>query len=126
MASVGHRHPRVVEAVRAQSERLLHGMGDVHPSEAKVALCERIAESVPLPHAQVILGQNGGDAVEAALKTALLATGRRGVLAFEGGYHGLTYGALGRHRPRRLPRPLSPPDGAFYHPPSLRPAIYPW
>ena len=94
VASVGHSHPRVVTAVRAQAEKLLHGMGDVHPSEVKVRLCERIAGLVPLPDAQVILGQNGGDAVEAALKTAVLATGRPGVLAFEGGYHGLTYGAL--------------------------------
>ena len=94
VASVGHSHPRVVAAVRAQAEKLLHGMGDVHPSEVKVRLCERIAALVPLPDAQVILGQNGGDAVEAALKTAMLATGRPGVLAFEGGYHGLTYGAL--------------------------------
>ncbi len=94
VASVGHSHPHVVAAVRAQAEKLLHGMGDVHPSEVKVRLCERVASLVPLPQAQVILGQNGGDAVEAALKTALLATGRPGVLAFAGGYHGLTYGAL--------------------------------
>ncbi len=94
VASVGHSHPKVVAAIKAQSNKLLHGMGDVHPSEVKVRLCERIAELVPLPDAQVILGQNGGDAVEAALKTAMLATGRPGLLAFEGGYHGLTYGAL--------------------------------
>ncbi len=94
VAGVGHSHPRVVAAVQAQAQKLLHGMGDVHPSEVKVALCERIATAVPLPDAQVILGQNGGDAVEAALKTAMLATGKPGVLAFEGGYHGLTYGAL--------------------------------
>ena len=94
VASIGHSHPRVVAAVRAQAEKLLHGMGDVHPSEVKVQLCERISELVPVPDAQVILGQNGGDAVEAALKTAMLVTGRPGILAFEGGYHGLTYGAL--------------------------------
>ena len=94
VASVGHTHPSVVAAVQAQAARLLHGMGDVHPSEVKVRLCERIAGLAPIPHAQVILGQNGGDAVEAALKTVMLATGRPGVLAFEGGYHGLTYGAL--------------------------------
>jgi len=94
VASVGHSHPRVVAAIEAQVQKLTHGMGDVHPSEVKVRFCERVASLVPLPHAQVVLGQNGGDAVEAALKTALLATGRPGVLAFENGYHGLTYGAL--------------------------------
>ncbi len=94
VASVGHSHPQVVRAVQHQAEKLLHGMGDVHPSEVKVQLCARLSELAPLPDAQVILGQNGSDAVEAALKTALLATGRRGVLAFDGGYHGLSYGAL--------------------------------
>ena len=94
VVGVGHNHPRVVAAVQSQAAKLLHGMGDVHPSEVKVRLCERIAGLVPLPRAQTILGQNGGDAVEAALKTAMLATGRPGVLAFENGYHGLTYGAL--------------------------------
>jgi len=94
VASVGHSHPRVVAAIEAQVKKLTHGMGDVHPSAVKVRFCERIASLVPILEAQLILGQNGGDAVEAALKTAVLATGRPGVLAFENGYHGLTYGAL--------------------------------
>ena len=113
VASVGHSHPRVVAAVRAQAEKLLHGMGDVHPSEVKVRLCERVAELVPLPHPQVILGQNGGDAVEAALKTAMLATGRPGVLAFEGGYHGLTYGALDVTARADFRAPFQPQLGGF-------------
>ena len=113
VASVGHSHPRVVAAVRAQAEKLLHGMGDVHPSEVKVRLCERVAELVPLPHPQVILGQNGGDAVEAALKTAMLATGRPGVLAFEGGYHGLTYGALDVTARADFRTPFQPQLGGF-------------
>ena len=92
VASLGHSHPRVVAAIKQQAEKLTHGMGDVHPSEVKVRFCEQVARLVPVPDAQVILGQNGSDAVEAALKTALLATGRPGVLAFENGYHGLTYG----------------------------------
>ena len=113
VASVGHSHPRVVAAVRAQAEKLLHSMGDVHPSEVKVRLCERVAELVPLPHPQVILGQNGGDAVEAALKTAMLATGRPGVLAFEGGYHGLTYGALDVTARADFRAPFQPQLGGF-------------
>ena len=113
VASVGHSHPRVVAAVRAQAEKLLHGMGDVHPSEVKVRLCERIAGLVPVPDAQVILGQNGGDAVEAALKTAMLATGRPGVLAFEGGYHGLTYGALDVTARADFRAPFRPQLGGF-------------
>ncbi|HEX5323132.1 MAG TPA: aspartate aminotransferase family protein [Capsulimonadaceae bacterium] len=91
---VGHRHPRVVAAIHEQADRLIHGMGDVHPSDVKVLLLEKIAARAPIPSAGVILGQNGSDAVEAALKTAVLATGNPGVLAFQGGYHGLSYGAL--------------------------------
>jgi 4-aminobutyrate aminotransferase / (S)-3-amino-2-methylpropionate transaminase / 5-aminovalerate transaminase len=94
VAAVGHTNPRVAAAIAEQSRRLLHGMGDVHPTAVKVELQRKIAERTPGDLGGCILGQNGGDAVEAALKTARLYTGRPGVLAFHGGYHGLTYGAL--------------------------------
>lgn len=92
-ALLGHSHPAVVGAIRAQSERMIHALGDVYPSDVKIALEARLASMAPWP-ARVILGLSGADAVEAALKTARLATGRSGVVAFEGGYHGLSYGAL--------------------------------
>jgi 4-aminobutyrate aminotransferase-like enzyme len=95
VAAVGHAHPRVVDAVTEQSERLLHGMGDVHPAAVKVALLEALAKRFPGGgEVRAILGSSGSDAVEAALKTALIATGRAGVVAFEGAYHGLGIGAL--------------------------------
>ena len=95
VANVGHAHPRVVRALAEQAERLLHGMGDVHPSRPKVELLEALAARFPGGGpARAVLGSSGSDAVEAALKTAQLATGRAGVVAFEGGYHGLSYGAL--------------------------------
>jgi 4-aminobutyrate aminotransferase/(S)-3-amino-2-methylpropionate transaminase len=92
-ASVGHAHPRVVQAVQAQSERLMHALGDMQPADVKIALLSRLQELMPEP-ARVMLGLSGSDAVEAALKTALLHTGRPGVLAFEGAYHGLAHGPL--------------------------------
>jgi 4-aminobutyrate aminotransferase len=94
VAGPGHRHPRVVEAVRRQSERLAHGMGDVHPPAVKVELLERLAELLPMEDPRIVLGTSGSEAVEVALKTARLHTGRPGVIAFTGAYHGLTYGAL--------------------------------
>jgi 4-aminobutyrate aminotransferase/(S)-3-amino-2-methylpropionate transaminase len=95
VANVGHAHPRVVRAVAEQAARLLHGMGDVHPPEVKVELLEALAARFPGGGAaRAVLGSSGADAVEAALKTAQLATGRAGVVAFEGAYHGLSYGAL--------------------------------
>ncbi|UCE84964.1 MAG: aspartate aminotransferase family protein [Deltaproteobacteria bacterium] len=95
VANAGHAHPRVVAAVAEQAGRLLHAMGDVHPAGLKVRLLETLVERFPggVP-ARAVLGSSGSDAVETALKTALLATGRAGVVAFEGAYHGLALGAL--------------------------------
>lgn len=90
----GHAEPAVAAAIDAQGTRLVHGMGDVHPSEAKVLLLERLAALMPWPDCRAVLASAGSEAVEIALKTALLATGRAGVVAFRGGYHGLTMGAL--------------------------------
>jgi 4-aminobutyrate aminotransferase-like enzyme len=95
VANAGHAHPRVVEAVQEQCERLLHAMGDVHPAAVKVELLEALARRYPGGAAcRGVLFSSGSDAVEAAIKTAMLATGRPGLLAFEGGYHGLGLGAL--------------------------------
>jgi 4-aminobutyrate aminotransferase-like enzyme len=90
----GHSHPKIVEAIGAQASKLVHGMGDVHPPEVKVRLLERLCAIAPWPEARGVLASAGSEAVEIALKTAHLATGRAGVVAFEGGYHGLTLGAL--------------------------------
>jgi 4-aminobutyrate aminotransferase/(S)-3-amino-2-methylpropionate transaminase len=94
VAAAGHANPRVTRALAEQASRLPHALGDVHPSDAKVALLERLAALAPGELGVTILASSGAEAVEAALKTAVLGTGRPGVLAFTGGYHGLTYGAL--------------------------------
>ncbi len=91
-ASVGHAHPRVVQAGARQLGRLPHAMGDAFFHPGRVELLEELCRKTGM--ARAILGSSGSDAVEAALKTACMATGRDRVLAFEGGYHGLSYGAL--------------------------------
>jgi len=93
-ASVGHAHPAVVEAVQRQAPILLHALGDLHPSARKIELLERLTALAPMDDARAALSLSGSDAVETALKTAKLATGRPGVLAFHGGYHGLSHGPL--------------------------------
>lgn len=93
-SSVGHAHPDVVAAICAQSGRLVQALGDVHPSDVKVELLERLARIAPFPDARTLLATDGADAVEIALSCARLATGRAGVIAFEGAYHGLSLGAL--------------------------------
>jgi 4-aminobutyrate aminotransferase-like enzyme len=86
------------EALRQQSVSLMHAMGDVHPARVKVELCEVLSEITfekwQGKKGKCLFGNSGFEAVEAALKTAVLATGRSGILSFEGGYHGLGYGAL--------------------------------
>jgi 4-aminobutyrate aminotransferase-like enzyme len=98
VASLGYAPPPIVAAAQDQLGRLYHAMGDVHPTAEKVALCRRLSqltfEEWGLGPGKVIVTNSGSEAVEAALKTAWLATKRRGVLAFAGGYHGLGYGAL--------------------------------
>lgn len=91
---VGHGHPAILRVLELQSARLLQALGDVFPSDAKVALLERLVALYPEPGARAIVGQSGSDAVTAALKTAALASGRPGVLAFHGAYHGLSYAPL--------------------------------
>lgn len=98
VAGLGYTPEKIVAAVQDQVAQLYHAMGDVHPSAEKAALCRRLSqltfEKWKLGAGKVILTNSGGEAVEAALKTAWLATKRRGVLAFTGSYHGLGYGAL--------------------------------
>ncbi len=98
VASVGHGNARVVAAIKAQAGKLLHAMGDVHPNELKLKLARELVALTfgrwEKSECRVIFANSGAEAVEAALKTAVMHTKRPGVIAFEGAYHGLTYGAL--------------------------------
>lgn len=95
VALVGHRHPAVVAAATRQAGRLPHAMGDAFPDETRIALLERLAAFAPPGLSVALLGLSGSDAIDAAVKTAVLATGRTGVLAFGGAYHGLALGVVG-------------------------------
>jgi 4-aminobutyrate aminotransferase-like enzyme len=100
VAAAGHANPRVVAAAQRQLSLLPHAMGDVHPHEPKAKLARELSRltfenwSGGRFSGKTIFNNSGFEAVEAALKTAMLATGRRGIVAFTGGYHGLGYGAL--------------------------------
>lgn len=93
VATVGHSHPRVVDAVRRQAGELMH-TGWQWASPGRVALLERLRDVVPAQLDTMFLGVTGAEAVEIADKLARLHTGRRTVLSFRGGYHGKTTGAL--------------------------------
>jgi 4-aminobutyrate aminotransferase/(S)-3-amino-2-methylpropionate transaminase len=94
VATIGHANPAVVAAIERQAKRMLHGMGDVHPSDVKVELLERLAAVAPFPDAKTFLCSAGAEAVEFALKTALLHTGKPDAIAFLGAYHGLSLETL--------------------------------
>ncbi len=100
VAAAGHANPQVVRAGQKQMARLLHAMGDVHPPARKAELVRQLSRitfgrwSNGKKSGKAILGCSGFEAVESALKTAMLATGKHGIIAFTGGYHGLGYGAL--------------------------------
>ncbi len=98
VAAAGHANPNVVKAGQRQMAKLLHAMGDVHPHELKAKLARELSkitfERWSKASGKTIFCNSGFEAVEAALKSSLLATGKRGVIAFSGAYHGLGYGAL--------------------------------
>jgi 4-aminobutyrate aminotransferase/(S)-3-amino-2-methylpropionate transaminase len=91
---LGHGAASVARAIEGQADRLLQALGDLYSADIKVALLERLASIHPGQSPRVLLCQSGSDAITAALKTAELATGKPGVIAFEGSYHGLGYGPL--------------------------------
>jgi 4-aminobutyrate aminotransferase-like enzyme len=119
VAAAGHANPRVVKAGQMQMGRLPHAMGDVHPHALKAGLARELSRitferwSHITHHASRITGKtlfsnSGFEAVESALKTAILATGRHGVIAFTGAYHGLGYGALNATHRDFFRKPFQP------------------
>ncbi len=98
VAAAGHANPNVVKAGQKQMAQLPHAMGDVHPHARKAELAQELSritfERWTRSAGKTIFCNSGFEAVEVALKTAMLATEKKGVLAFTGGYHGLGYGTL--------------------------------
>ena len=93
VTSLGHRHPAVVAAVHEQVDRLWHtSVTAFHPKMIDAA--GALVAITPPSLDQVFLTNSGAEAVESAMKLARRATGRSDIIAFVGGFHGRTYGAL--------------------------------
>lgn len=95
VTNVGHRHPRVVEAAKEQLDSLVHPAFCDYYSPEPTRLAERLEAIAPGDASKkVFFGNSGAEAVEAGLKLARHHTGRHRFVAFEGGFHGRTMGAL--------------------------------
>jgi len=119
VAAAGHANAAVVRAGQRQMGKLLHAMGDVHPHALKAELARELSRLTferwtrRQGVGKVIFGNSGFEAVEAALKTARLATGCRHIIAFHGGYHGLGYGALNATHREHFREPFRNQLGKF-------------
>jgi len=120
-ASTGHCHPAVADAIAAQAEVLIHICGTDFHYPGYGAMCERLGAIVQRigpnsHHWQTFLTNSGTEAVEAAIKLARHHTGRPGLIAFKGGFHGRTLGSLSltasKSKYRRRFGPLLP---GVYH-----------
>ncbi len=100
--NLGHRHPRLVAALEAQSRAIWHALE--LPTEARVRFLEELQEALPghlRRHARIFFTVTGGDAVETAVNLADHFTGRRGTVAFSGAYHGVHGGVVSLTGARR-------------------------
>jgi 4-aminobutyrate aminotransferase/(S)-3-amino-2-methylpropionate transaminase len=89
--NAGHRHPKLMAAVAKQCEAFTHTCFHVAPYESYIRLAERLNDLIPGDFAKkTMLATTGVEAVENAIKMARAYTGRSGVIAFSGGYHGRT------------------------------------
>ena len=119
VAAAGHANARVIAAGQKQMTKLLHAMGDVHPHALKAQLARELSritfERWNTASAKTIFTNSGFEGVEAALKTAMLGTGKPGIIAFESAYHGLGYGALSATHRSHFRSPFKNQLGKFGH-----------
>jgi putrescine aminotransferase len=114
--TLGHNHPKVVAAVRAQLDRMpLSSKILLNPCLA--SLCRRLAEVTPGDLQFSFICNSGAEAVEGALKLARIATGRSGIVGALGGFHGKTLGALSASGREIYRKPFEPLVPGFSHVP---------
>lgn len=119
VCNTGHSHPKIVEAVKSQVDKFSHTCAMVNPYEVAVELAEKLTKIAPGPsEKKAIFVSTGAEAVENCVKIARSYTGRRGVIAFNGGFHGrtnLTMGLTGKMAPYKSS--FGPFPAEIYHVP---------
>ncbi|MEM9706546.1 MAG: 4-aminobutyrate--2-oxoglutarate transaminase [Pseudomonadota bacterium] len=117
--NAGHRHPKVVEAIKTQADSFLHTCFGIAQYEVYVDLCERLNAIAPgTTPKKTALFNSGAEAVENAVKFSRRITGRPGVIAFEGAFHGRTLLATaltGKSKPYKMG--FGPFPGGIFHAP---------
>ncbi len=125
--NLGHRHPKVVEAVEGQLAKIWHALE--LPTEARIDFLRELEEALPgglRHHSRIFFSVTGGDAVETAVSIADFAQGKRGTVAFSGAYHGVHGGAVHLTSGRRYHATTSFPAGAVIrvpYPDPYRPVL---
>ena len=119
VSNTGHSHPKIIEAVKAQVDKFSHTCVMVNPYEVAVELAEKLTAIAPGPSAKkAIFVSTGAEAVENCVKIARAHTWRRGVIAFNGGFHGrtnLTMALTGKISPYK--HLFGPFPGDIFHAP---------
>ncbi len=93
VANVGHNHPKVVHAAQEQLARVIHSAVGLTVHESVLRLCEALGEVTPTGLTTFFFGNSGAEAVEGAIKLARFVSRRPAIIAFEGGFHGRSFGA---------------------------------
>jgi 4-aminobutyrate aminotransferase len=93
VTALGHAHPAVSAAIHAQVDRLIGPTGAIGYAEPIVRLVDRLAATLPDPIDSIFLLNSGSETIDGAMKLARRVTGRPAIIAFEGAFHGRTYGA---------------------------------
>jgi len=128
VTSTGHSHPEVVRAIQDQAERFLHMSGTDFYYPNQIELAEQLDRIAPMDvPARVFFTNSGTEAIEAAVKLAMYATERPYFVAFYGGFHGRTLGALAFTASQTVQRccfnPVSPPVTHIPYPDPYRPIL---
>ncbi|WP_052344069.1 acetyl ornithine aminotransferase family protein [Kallotenue papyrolyticum] len=128
VVATGHSHPRVVRAIQEQAAKFIHMAATDFYNEPQVRLAEKLTGLMPTSAQwQVFFCNSGTEAVEAAIKLARYATGRQGIIAFYGAFHGRSYGSLSltASKPRQRARyfPLLPGVEHAFFPNPYRPPL---
>ncbi|MCS7095528.1 MAG: aspartate aminotransferase family protein [Candidatus Bathyarchaeota archaeon] len=113
---VGHCHPKVVEAIKRQAERLISCHGSLY-NDVRAKLLEKIVSIAPKGLNKVFLSNSGAEAVECAIKLARKFTGKTEIIAMMGAFHGKTMGALSATWDRKYRDPFKPLVPDFKHVP---------